>query len=310
MLLSKIGNRELASVHMDQLTSQWPLPTEGIRLITPRFLLDFLAEHPLSEDLYPIAVGYYPTAVAHQMNREAHQNHLLMYCTAGSGRVTVDNRSWQVSSGDIILLPPGQGHSYEANPNDPWTIYWAHYGGKRSDAYTALFELERPVATIGIHASLITDFEALFALRQGGFSRRDLLHIACQLKQTLTGFAATLNRQTAHKGHRIDIEEVHKLMLQHIDRQFDLDALAREASLSKYHFTRKFKALTGHSPIQHFIHLKMQHACLLLDTTRDPVKQVASAVGYSDPYYFSRLFRKVVGSSPKRYRESRHGQGC
>lgn len=292
---------------MNQLTSQWPLPPEGIRLITPRFLLDFLAEHPLSEDLYPIAVGYYPTAVAHRMRRTEHTNHLLIYCTTGKGKVTVGNRSWPVGAGDIVLLPPGRSHAYGTSPDDPWTIYWVHYGGKRSEHYTALFELERPVATIGIHTSLITDFEALFALRQGGFSRRDLLHIACQLKQTLTGFAATLNRQTAHKGHRIDIEEVHRLMLQHIDRQFDLAALAQEASLSKYHFARKFKALTGHSPIQHFIHLKMQHACRLLDTTSDSVKKIASAVGYSDPYYFSRLFRQVVGSSPKRYRESRHG---
>lgn len=292
---------------MEQLTSQWPLPPEGIRLITPRLLLEFLAENPLSEDLFSIAVGYYPKALAHRMKRVEHYSHLLIYCVAGTGSVTVDNRRWQVNPGDIILLPPGKAHAYSANPKDPWTIYWVHYEGLRSEDYTALFELERPVATIGIHASLVADFEALFGQGNGGFSRKDLLHIACQLKQMLTGFAVMFNRRGSHKGQRINIEEIHKLMLQHIDSQFDLDALAREVSLSKYHFTRKFKTLTGHSPIQHFIHLKMQHACRLLDTTTDSVKKVALAVGYHDPYYFSRLFRQVIGLSPTGYRNSRQG---
>jgi len=52
--------------------------------------------------------------------------------------------------------------------------------------------------------------------------------------------------------------------------------------------------------------MKIQHACSQLDNSDIAIKDIASGLGYSDPYYFSRLFKKLVGISPKQYRDSRH----
>ena len=49
--------------------------------------------------------------------------------------------------------------------------------------------------------------------------------------------------------------------------------------------------------------MKMERACYLLDTNNQPVSRVAQALGYDDPQYFSRLFRKVTGLSPRDYRK-------
>jgi AraC-like DNA-binding protein len=78
--------------------------------------------------------------------------------------------------------------------------------------------------------------------------------------------------------------------------------------LSKYHFIKKYKALTGTTPINHFIQLKIERACHLLDVTNKGIKEIAWAVGYEDAYYFSRIFRKVMGISPSQYRAIRLGQ--
>ena len=51
----------------------------------------------------------------------------------------------------------------------------------------------------------------------------------------------------------------------------------------------------------------MERACYLLDTYDQPVAEIARGLGYEDPYYFSRLFRKVMGMSPTRYRAARYG---
>lgn len=56
------------------------------------------------------------------------------------------------------------------------------------------------------------------------------------------------------------------------------------------------------SPMDYFIHLKLQKACLLLYTDDIKVKDIALLVGYDDPYYFSRLFKKYQGLSPDQYR--------
>lgn len=93
-------------------------------------------------------------------------------------------------------------------------------------------------------------------------------------------------------------------MRNNIHQDLSLDTLAHYSRLSKFHFSKKFKELTDTSPIQHFINMKMQYACSELDNKNDSIKHIAESLGYADPYYFSRLFKKIVGMSPKQYRDS------
>jgi AraC-like DNA-binding protein len=79
------------------------------------------------------------------------------------------------------------------------------------------------------------------------------------------------------------------------------------SSPSSGKISKKYKALTGYSPIQHFIHMKMERACYLLDSGQQPVGEVAERLGYQDAQYFSRLFKKVVGLSPSDYRQLTRG---
>jgi AraC-like DNA-binding protein len=83
--------------------------------------------------------------------------------------------------------------------------------------------------------------------------------------------------------------------------------MAEHAELSESHFSRLFKEQTGHSPVDYFIYLKMQHACSMLTLTQSTVKEISDTLGYSDAYYFSRLFKKVIGVSPREYRSTPRG---
>ncbi|MCB0166075.1 MAG: helix-turn-helix transcriptional regulator, partial [Anaerolineae bacterium] len=69
---------------------------------------------------------------------------------------------------------------------------------------------------------------------------------------------------------------------------------------------RVFKKKTGYAPIDYFIRLKIQKACELLETTDQQVSEIGHSLGYPDIYYFSRLFKKVVGLSPRQYRAERY----
>uniref|UniRef100_UPI00262A74C7 helix-turn-helix transcriptional regulator n=1 Tax=uncultured Alcanivorax sp. TaxID=191215 RepID=UPI00262A74C7 len=62
---------------------------------------------------------------------------------------------------------------------------------------------------------------------------------------------------------------------------------------------------TGQTPMQAFQRIKVSHACYLLDITEETVVQIAARLGYDDPYYFSRLFKKQMGVSPQQYRRER-----
>ena len=102
------------------------------------------------------------------------------------------------------------------------------------------------------------------------------------------------------------IEAVERLMHNNLHQELSLETLAHYSQLSTFHFAKKFKELTDTSPIQHFISMKIQRACSQLDNSDDTIKQISESLGYSDPYYFSRLFKKMIGMSPKQYRDSRH----
>jgi AraC-like DNA-binding protein len=288
------------------VTSSWPLPHDGIRFVSPVFISAQLAASPLSRTLYPLAVGYYPNALGHHMQRQTQESYLMIYCVAGKGTLTTDNKHHSISAGDCFCLSKDSPHSYQADSKDPWTIYWLHFEGEAAKAFYESVHWFNPILHIGIQARVVRVFDALSALRHSGYQLDEFIQGSHQL-QALISYLALLSRgQDRQSGKALDWEHLRANMQEHVHGSLNLDSLAAEAQMSKYHFSKKFKKMTGHSPIQYFINMKMQRACYLLDSTRRSVKQVGTEMGYEDPYYFSRLFKKVIGLSPQQYRRSPH----
>jgi len=93
---------------------------------------------------------------------------------------------------------------------------------------------------------------------------------------------------------RLDVEESRPAT--------DMQALARGAGLSYESFRKRFRDEIGVPPGRYALDLRIQQARSLLINPRRTVKEIAQAVGFDDPYYFSRIFRKKVGLSPEHYR--------
>jgi signal transduction histidine kinase/DNA-binding response OmpR family regulator len=100
------------------------------------------------------------------------------------------------------------------------------------------------------------------------------------------------------------VEALNEVMDTHIDNSnFGVDWLADEMDLSARHLRRRIKDTTGLSASGFIRTRRLQHAAALLRKGADTVSDVASAVGYRDPSYFSRLFRETFGCSPTEYAE-------
>jgi len=287
--------------------SKWPLPADGIRFLTPGFMLNKLARHPLTRECYPAAMGYYPLARSHRMERGRHDDNLLIYCVEGLGQASTQDWSGQVGSGELLLLPQGVAHKYQADPKHPWTIYWVHYQGSSTavfNHYLGYREGGNPVTRVGVSPQLAAQFRGLMEVHRTGYNSRAFINAANQLRHLLTQLTLEMRQARATGQHSFNLAAVQGFMLENLSQQVDLDTLAAAAKLSKYHFSNKYKALTGYSPIKHFLNMKMEHACHLLDSGDFSVKAVATALGYEDPLYFSRLFNRTVGMSPRSYRNS------
>ena len=92
-------------------------------------------------------------------------------------------------------------------------------------------------------------------------------------------------------------------MLEHLDQPLQVATLAARACVSPSHFFVLFKRSTGCPPIDYFIRLRMQRARALLEAGSLHVKEVAAALGYEDPFYFSRMFKSVNHVAPIAYRK-------
>ena len=98
------------------------------------------------------------------------------------------------------------------------------------------------------------------------------------------------------------IEQSISYMMRNLNRPLHIAALSAQANISPSHYFALFKRQTGFAPIEFFIRLRMRKACALLRETSMSVKEVAAALGYDDPFYFSRIFKSVVSLAPTEYR--------
>jgi AraC family transcriptional regulator len=101
------------------------------------------------------------------------------------------------------------------------------------------------------------------------------------------------------------LRQVTDWMTEHLADEFSLDLLATRVGLSKFHFTRLFKAAAGVSPSQYHLNLRINVACQLLRETKKSVIEVALEVGYNNPSRFAQLFHRETGLTPSEYRRER-----
>ncbi|MDP5069925.1 MAG: AraC family transcriptional regulator [Congregibacter sp.] len=276
--------------------------------MTPRFLLDALKEHPLTTGCYPTAMGHYPKAYGHSMRRELPDDNLLLFCTQGAGTVQTREGQFAVSSGDTVILPRGVAHDYAADPGLPWTLYWVHFLGTQATDFVAyLLNEDRYCIHSGVEPSLLTGFEQMLTVGSTGYSLDAFIGAANRLRQLLAEFALCRDRQRGQTMGSMRLSQLQAFMRERVSSSLSLGELAAFTGLTPQHFATRYKAETGYSPMRHFLHMKMEAACRLLDSTQHSVKVIAGALGYLDPLYFSRIFRQTVGLSPSQYRKSQRG---
>lgn len=281
-------------------------------IVLPKIALDMVREDPMASHLYVTDIGYYPHATFHYRERQdpIDQN-VLIYCVKGKGTYRIGGHLYDVHENQAFFLPACKPHAYRSDNNAPWTIYWVHFRGSLSEYYMP--RQEQPLDIAPSKESRITSrnviFEEIFRALSDGYSI-DTLRYASSL---LFGYLSTFHyiklfRKYRSTTERVDENDIIKATInymgENIDKTLSLTQLCAYIGYSSSQFSAIFKRKTGHSPLNYFNNMKISKACELLETTDFKVNQICSKVGIDDYYYFSRLFTKTIGISPKKYRQS------
>jgi AraC-like DNA-binding protein len=117
---------------------------------------------------------------------------------------------------------------------------------------------------------------------------------------------AAPRRQQASSRDENRIGEVLNHIARHADEPLTLASLAALARMSRYHFLRVFRTVTGMTPYAYVLALRLRRAALRLATSQQPVSTIAYESGFGDLSTFNARFRSVFGAHPLGYR-ARHG---
>ncbi len=278
-----------------------------ISFVIPERILALVNTNPLIADLHITDIGYYPQARHHFRERPNGSDQLiLIYCVEGQGEIRTKEAVQAIGSDQFFIIPAGIPHSYRSDVQNPWSIYWIHFAGSKSDAYARfggqVVSIERT------KTSRVNDrielFSEIFRNLDRGFSTETLEYVNQCLPHLLASFTHLSQfRLIKESGEKDIVAQSINFMLENLTKKLKLEEIAAETGLSASHFSRLFVNRTGHSPIDYFIQLKIQRACRLIDNSGWSIADVSREMGFDDQFYFSRVFRKVMGMSPNEYRK-------
>ena len=289
--------------------SSWPLPPSSIRYLVPKPMIDLLHVDILSSGLYPLAFGYYEEAFGHKLVREQHDDHLMMFCIQGKGQIKTSNWQGELLPNQMVFIPKGTPHEYQADLHKPWSIYWIHLSGHLFEHYMDIIgnKQEQLIVTLSKPELIEMEFKQLMETRLQGYHINSFICAAAIMKKILSLVASQHPGSVNTANKDFNKQKFDLYLKEHVCDVLSLDDMAKFVGLSKYYFAKKFQLVTGISPVKYFLEMKIRYACLQLDSSQASIKDVAKHLGYEDPYYFSRLFKNIMGLSPKQYRLSKHG---
>ena len=112
-------------------------------------------------------------------------------------------------------------------------------------------------------------------------------------------------KKDEHENHLV--RQALKYIQENFQKDLSLDALSKELDISPYYFSKLFKEETGSNFVEYLTNLRLERAKVLLMDENRSMKKICMEVGYSDPNYFSRIFKKNLGVTPTEYRERERG---
>lgn len=231
----------------------------------------------------------------------------IIYIAAGKGHFILDGKEVIVPAGSMVLFQPKQVQDYFYYGKDKTQVWFVHFTGR--EVRNILRHYEIPTDGYILHTGISREYEDLFRRM-----RDELVRCSWGYEEMLTylfrELLMTMHRRMTENAPRVsgfiqdEIDRARLYFDEHYNEEISIEQYAVSRNMSTSWFNRSFRSAVGTSPMQYILDVRIRNAQTLLETTDYSVTSIAALVGYENPMYFSRLFRKAKGLSPSKYRKT------
>lgn len=262
---------------------------------------------PQTERKTPISISFlginhcYP----HYCNVRNHSRiTVIAFILNGKGEITLGSHTHTAAKGDVFLLPKGYYHQVKASKTqtEEWQYIWMNVAGELTVQMIAAYHLlDSAVINCPDAESLFREAIELVQTKTALVAHQLLPPLFLEILIKLSDAKYLTDSDSSHR-----VQAIKAYLDNHIQEDFQSEALSRHFRLSFKQINRLFKQETGTTVYHYILQQKIESAKMMLAQTEMNVSEIAYKLGYSDPQYFSNLFKKKAGSPPSHYRTDHH----
>lgn len=253
-------------------------------------------------------VGSLQAICPHTSTRTNLTSFLCFVVLSGTGNLTYEGTTYPLSEGDCVFIDCRKAYSHSTGYENStlWSLQWCHFYAPYLPGIYEKYK-ERggsPVFHLDTVVPITTILTDLYILASSSDYIKDM-----RINELLSSLMTLLMEQSWHpeskmvSRKRLELAEIKEYLDEHYTEKIVLDDLAERYYINKYCLTKIFKETYGSTISNYLIAMRITKAKQLLRFTDMTVDEIGSAVGMSDANYFSRMFRKVEGISPREYRK-------
>lgn len=233
----------------------------------------------------------------------------LLYIASGKAHFYFNGVEKIISAGNMVLYRPKEEQLYYYYGADRTEVYWVHFTGNNVTNILKNYGIGKNVHVIQTGTSL--EYKRIFLqmIQEMKLCKPYYEKLLVYYLEYLFMLIGRIqNIKPREKGSFLMDEMDKAVAYFHLNynRPISVEEYAKKRGMSISWFIRNFKDYVGSTPIQYILSLRISNAQSLLETTDYNVSEVAAIVGYDNPLYFSRLFKKNCGMAPKEFRNQLH----
>lgn len=254
--------------------------------------------------------GFQKCTAGHMWGPGLRDHFLIHHVVAGRGVYSVNGQTFSVEAGHTFLVYPSTIVSYQADAVAPWEYYWVGFNGSNAPLLMAQtdFSPEHPVITTDFGPALRESLLGIYEAR--GSAPWQQAEMTGRLYLALSLFIRSAEKAPALSPGKLYVAQAVQYIARNYSRPIDVSLLARSIGVSRSNLFRAFMKHLHMPPNQYLTTFRIDLACEHLRAGGMSVAQVASSVGYDDPMYFSRVFKRTKGVSPREFlKKARESEG-